>query len=228
MVIKATKYLGGAISGEGVDYDLLAATCRPDLDEKLLWIAETDLNTLNNRSEKLAFLINAYNISVLGLVVKLRAKHRGFLKKGLDSKWWFFQFFFVKKIVVGGKKISLWKLENKLIRKQFNEPKIHFALNCASASCPPLREGLYSAESIDEELELATHNFITAGGVILNREVNELSLSPIFRWYERDFGGREGIIAFIKNYLESDEITWLNENQPKVIWQSYSWASNEN
>jgi hypothetical protein len=82
------------------------------------------------------------------------------------------------------------------------DPRIHFALNCASRSCPPI--GVYDAERIDAQLDLAAASFV-ANDVEIDSRAGVVRLSAIFRWYAGDFGGRAGVIAFLKERLPEGE-----------------------
>ena len=104
--------------------------------------------------------------------------------------------------------------------------RLHFALNCGGRSCPPIRS--YSAEKLDEQLDMATRGFIDAS-VEIHPEKNELSISRIFQWYASDFGGREGIIELLIDYLPADERRDFIANYRSKInlrYDSYDWGLN--
>src|SRR5204863_7593911 len=102
--------------------------------------------------EQLAFHINAYNAWIL---------HEALEKYPTKSvKDPLFTFFTSKRITVAGEKMSFNRLEKEIIRPRFDEPRVHFALNCASRSCPPLRDTPYSGDTIDIDLEQLTKAFV--------------------------------------------------------------------
>jgi hypothetical protein len=106
------------------------------------------------------------------------------------------------------------------------DKRIHFALNCASRSCPPIRA--YSPEKLDSQLDLATRSYLATDVRILP-EKNALYLSSIFKWFAADFGGREGVIDFILSYLpETIERTWLMKQRGRVSlrYKPYDWSLN--
>jgi hypothetical protein len=112
-----------------------------------------------------------------------------------------------------------WIVENP-------DPRIHFALNCASRSCPPIRT--YSAENIDQQLDMAARNFIDAN-LNIDAHQHELTTSEIFRWFQADFGGKIGVIDFLFEHLPSDERrTWLESNleNVKIQYETYDWGLN--
>ncbi|OLS20225.1 MAG: hypothetical protein HeimC3_41510 [Candidatus Heimdallarchaeota archaeon LC_3] len=187
------------------------------LDRKTKEIASTDINILSD-NEKLAFYINAYNILTVWAVRKKLKKNPSW--KGNTSYIRKIKFFYLSKYVVAGKKINLYNLENKILRKKFNEPRIHFAINCASISCPPLPNKIISAENIHSQLDLLTSNFINDGvNVKYNKKQNILEVNSIFKWYEKDFKGQGGILLFIKNHLSKNII---NE-RTKLKFLPYNW-----
>ena len=141
------------------------------------------------------------------------------------------RFFVLTSITVAGKRTNLKNLENDVIRK-FGDPRIHFAINCSSYSCPPLPTFMFDGEHLEEQLEMQTRRFINeAGGVkidsksrravcIVSHPLNCLEssktaeLSQIFKWYQADFKASAygSTIAFINHYLEvchiSGECRW--------------------
>jgi hypothetical protein len=106
------------------------------------------------------------------------------------------------------------------------DARIHFALNCASRSCPPI--GVYDAADLDAQLDLATRNFVAAE-VTVDPARSAVRLSSIFRWYQGDFGGRRGVIAFLLQHLPDDENSrWLaaQGDDVRFVYQPYDWSLN--
>jgi hypothetical protein len=107
------------------------------------------------------------------------------------------------------------------------DPRIHFALNCASNSCPPI--GIYTPENIQEQLDLAARNFIN-NDLKVDQDGNQISVSKIFQWYLADFGGEKALVEFLKQYLlDGESRKWIIENQStlKVKFHSYDWGLNK-
>lgn len=108
------------------------------------------------------------------------------------------------------------------------DPRIHFALVCASSSCPPI--DVYTVEKLDAELDIAGRTFLNAGGIRLDKERNRASLSRIFRWYARDFGpDLARRLRFIAPYLYDEENrTFIEEHADsiQVEYQEYDWRLN--
>ncbi len=115
---------------------------------------------------------------------------------------------------------SLNNIEHDILRKQFEEPRIHFAINCASFSCPDLRSEAYVSDKIDRQLEEQTVLFIN------NPSKNSISagqakLSRIFKWYQSDFTKKGSLIAFINLYSDVKI-----EPDTKIEFLDYNWSLN--
>ncbi len=196
------------------------------------------------REERLAFWINVYNALVIDAVIAFGVEES--VTEGVAGV---VRFFRCAAYNVGGQRFSAEDIEHGVLRAnhghpyvpgpQFSssdprapwvvsplDPRIHFALNCASRSCPPI--GVYDAENIDAQLDLATANFVNAE-VEIDPEAGELRLSRIFQWYTGDFGGRAGVIDFLLAHLPADEKReWLASHRQDVAlsYQPYDWTLN--
>ncbi|RMG69378.1 MAG: DUF547 domain-containing protein, partial [Nitrospirae bacterium] len=107
------------------------------------------------------------------------------------------------------------------------DPRIHFALVCGSRSCAPIR--FYTPEGIDRELDMAAMNFINSSEVVIIPEERKLLLSSIFKWYQKDFGGLDGVIDFLIRYtVEDHEKAFLKENRHnlRIEYLYYDWNLN--
>lgn len=164
-----------------------------------------------SREEKMAYWINAYNAFTLRLI----ADHypTPSIMRFDGGKTWD-----VKRIAIGGKKYSLNDIENDILRPQFKDPRIHFAINCAAKSCPPLRNRAYTAENLDSTLEARTRAFIN-DPQYNTLTASKASVSKIFEWYAADFGD-------LKNYLNRYADTQLKPSAT-VVFLEYDWALNE-
>jgi len=183
--------------------------------EKLRSVVDFYSSTLPpaDRDASLAWHLNAYNAWILHNIL---AKYP--TEGPLDGETLFFH---GNRIVISGQKTSLNYLEQKVIRPTFQEPRIHFAINCASESCPPLHTEPFTAAKLDADLKNLTRAFINDNpqGVILVG--NKARLSKIFEWYADDFGGKDRLVEFVNRYR--------NEPLParaKVGFLDYSWKLN--
>lgn len=174
---------------------------------------------LDTQAKKIAYYLNAYNI----LAVAKVCDHWPLFKlKSLGS---FYKPVWTHPVgEVCGEPMTLRKLEHEILRK-LGEPRIHFALNCASVSCPDLRHEPYVAERIDEQLEEQTQIFMAQHGKGVVISGNELHLSSIFKWFEDDFESEGGVLAFVTRYLPAPQ------NQ-QAAWEvtgylDYDWSVND-
>ncbi len=104
------------------------------------------------------------------------------------------------------------------------DPRVHFALVCASRSCPPV--ALYTASALESQLDLAASAFISGGGVRADPRTQTVSLSKIFRWYQADFGGRAGVRAFVARYADEQTRALLLDPRVRVRYLPYDWTLN--
>jgi hypothetical protein len=179
--------------------------------------AYTDLLSKNpvqeswSRNEKLAYWLNAYNAFTLTLIVD-NYPITSITKLDGGKPW------DVKRITLGDKKYSLNDIENNIIRPQFKEPRIHFAVNCAARSCPPLLNHAWTAANLNSYFEQQAKKFINDTRFNILKP-NEVKISRIFDWYAADFGN---IITFLNKYAT----TKINE-KAKISYLEYNWSLNE-
>ncbi|MHA2229396.1 MAG: DUF547 domain-containing protein [Candidatus Thorarchaeota archaeon] len=202
-------------------------------DKTMVEYAETlsdfDISTLTTREAKLAFWINSYNaLSIYGVIRKLE-KDPDFVVKGNKSLFGRVRFFAVQKFKVGGKQYTLKTIEDN-IRKDFEDPRIHFALNCSSLGCPLLKDGLYSAENIDKELDAATRLYLSSQeGLRLDKEAAILYVSMIFKWYKKDFEATgKKVIDYIQEYAPNHIRAFIDgkRHEVKLKYIRYDWTLN--
>lgn len=159
--------------------------------------------------EQLAYYINLYNAHTVALILR---NYPVKSIKDIDGPW---TTDFIK---IGDKELSLGALEHSILRKM-NEPRIHFAINCASASCPILLNEAFTPERLEEQLEAATHGFINSGKNTIGRD--SLELSRIFKWYKGDFNQGK-LVAYINPYTEIEIAP-----KAKIKYKEYDWSLNE-
>ena len=201
------------------------------LDE-LTQVSREQFDSWHN-TEQLAFLINAYNAWTVHLILTEYPDLQSI--KDLGS---FFQSPWKKKFFhLLGEKRSLDDLEHNLIRgsKRYNDPRIHFAVNCASIGCPALRNEAYSGEKLDAQLSDAAALFLSdksRNG--LNK--GKLEISSIFKWYREDFeSGWRGAVTlsgFLELYkdmlgLSDTEAGELAAGNLAVMFLDYDWQLND-
>ncbi len=172
------------------------------------------------KEERLAYWINAYNAFTLKLIIdNYPVASIKDIKKGIPfvNTVWDIKFIKIEKMTY-----DLNNIEHSIIREKFDDPRIHFAVNCASFSCPRLRNEAYIAERLNEQLEDQTRYFIG------NKDKNIISqdhvqLSKLFLWYKGDFKKQApSVRAFINRY---SEIQMLED--AKIDYLDYKWSLNE-
>ncbi len=174
------------------------------------------------RSDALATWINLYNAATLDLILEhYPVKSIKDVGGALSSPW-------KQDIVkVEGKTLSLDEIENEVIRPSFLEPRIHFALNCAARSCPPLRAEAYRGASLEAQLEEQTVAFLADPKCNSIDEKGTLRLSKIFDWFESDFREAKGSVAeFVAPYFPALAAS-AAAPAPKIEYVEYDWALNE-
>lgn len=207
-----------------VDYARWQQQALPDLNA---WLA-TLPNTLDGLApeDSLALLINLYNALTIQQVLK-RYPIDSILPKVLGLPNWlaFWQFFNRALYTLDGKSVSLNNLEHGLLRPQFKEPRIHFALVCASGGCPILRNEAYWPDIVEAQLETDAHRFIyNPAKVRYDTDAGVLYCSKIFKWYGEDF---LRVAPSIPDYIG----TYLNLSPPpstltEVRYLPYEWSLN--
>jgi len=161
-----------------------------------------------------AYWINVYNAIILKLMVDNPGENIldiGYV--GHDV--------FLKKFKIGGEKLSPLYIENKILRKM-NDPRIHFAINCASKSCPPLGNRILVEENLDFQLNEKAILFINnPENVFIDYKENVIYLNRIFKWFKKDFGDLKiYIFKYLKNH-NYDEVKDF-----KIKFFKYDWSKN--
>ena len=176
-------------------------------------------NFLNEQME-IAFWIDAYNLITLYSAVEAYP-----VKSVRKRRFAFFK----KKHEVGGEKLSLEDIENKILRGRFSDPRIHFAVNCASNSCPILLSKSYMGPKVDALLEENAKRFINdPQQVYFDESKGVLYLSKIFSWYQEDFVKTAGSLEnYLAGYLASDKRSLLKKKSWKIQYLTYDWGLNE-
>ena len=172
-----------------------------------------------DKNDQLAFWINAYNAFTVKLIVKnypvVSIKDLGGSVYKVNTPW------DEKFIKIGDETYDLNNIEHGIIRKEFADPRIHFAVNCASVSCPPLRNEAYVGSKLNAQLDDQAKRFIndpTKNKITKNKA----QLSKIFTWFKGDFTASDLSIAeFINEYSEV-KMT----KKTKVTYFDYDWNLN--
>ena len=195
-----------------------------------------------NQADRLAFWLNVYNAMVIQAIIDTRAGGRTWPYAGCFRRTAY---------RIGEWATSLDEIEHGLLRGNRlgkvhpfglllpwdarrawrvspSDPRVHFALNCGAASCPPIR--FYEGVRIDEQLDQAAQGFINGPAVVIDPEIRTLSLSQLFRWYVRDFGGRDGIRSLLTRHLtdsDAKQALLADWDAYRWVYLPYDWGSTE-
>lgn len=216
------QLLKSYVDDEGmVNYKALKAN-ESQLDKYLDLLKSNGPNENNwSEDEQLAYWINAYNAFTIKLILKYypikSIKDIGStIQIPFVNTAWDIDF-----IMIGDEDFTLNNIEHFIIRKDFEEPRIHFALVCAAKSCPKLRNEAYTANQLDEQLTDQTKSFLA------NPDKNkisekELKLSKIFSWYGGDFTQEMSLVKYLNQFTEVKI-----DNRAKINFMDYDWSLNE-
>jgi hypothetical protein len=222
------KILRTYVNSQGyVDYKGLKAN-RYELDNYVSQLAKVSpvshQKLFPTRQSQLTYWINAYNAFTLQGVIN------HYPTESVQKIYLFSGFFWRLRFTAGGETMSLYYLENSIIRKQFNDPRIHFAIVCASEGCPRLADQAYMPEDLDRQLDAQAVKFINEErNVKIDLNQNQLVVSKIFEWYKDDFVlPTETITSYIERYLSQPKQAQLQKlKAPKIVYQQYDWRIND-
>ncbi|WP_341530893.1 DUF547 domain-containing protein [Nostoc sp. UHCC 0302] len=184
---------------------------------------ESNLNPL----EELALWINLYNAFTISTILE-RYPLESIRPQVLGIPNWlaFLWFFQRRAYYIFGKRYSLAQIENQILRDKLQEPRIHFAIVCASVGCPLLRRGAYFPEQVINQLDEDAHRFINnPEKVRYDTQSQTLYCSKIFKWYRQDFlKVAPSIPEYIRSYLKAD--LPLTASKP-ISYLYYDWSLNQ-
>lgn len=193
----------------GVNYEAFRKS-RTELDAYINNLTSNVPNENWSKQETLAFWINAYNALTIDLILRnYPTKSIKDIKDPWDQRLWKF----------GKKWYNLNDIEHEILRKM-DEPRIHFAIVCASVSCPKLQNTAFTAENLEAQLNNATKQFLKDK---TRNEISkdELRLSKIFKWFKKDFEQNGSLVDFLNEYSDI-----AISQSAKVRYKDYNWDLN--
>ncbi len=224
-----------------VDYKALTAD-RGALDRAVAEFAAAEAGAENGwaRDERIAFWINAYNAFTLRAIVDHYPIQAGWFSlqprnsiRQIDGAW--------TKLTwqAAGRRVTLDEIEHKILRAGFADARVHFALNCASVSCPPLAAEPYRAAGLGAQLDTAARRYLgTTEGLVVDG--NTFRVSSIFKWYAEDFvaayapliaGARDAreraILGVIATYGPAEAARQARLGTPRIVFMKYNWSLND-
>jgi len=216
-----TEVLKKHVNGDGFDYAELHED--PDkLGAYLVDLSKVSQSDFKGWSEaqQMAFLINLYNASTLKLIVD---NYPVKSIKDIDNPWK------QKRVKIFGGAVSLDHIEHEMLRKDYNDPRIHFGVNCASVGCPALRAEAFRADALDKQLDEQARNFLrdeSKNRVDIGN--NTLYLSEIFDWFAGDFVKKSGSVEkFVAPYFEASETKAIGSADFSIKYTDYDWTLNK-
>lgn len=195
------------------------------------------------RDQRLAFWINAYNGFTLKVIIDhypIQSSFFGRLRfpansiRQIDGVW------DKLKWPVASQKLTLNHMEHQILRKEFDEPRVHAAINCASMGCPPLADHAFTAEGLEEKLHAAAKRFALERNVVDPRR-KVVGLSKILSWFTTDFqqhiprdpafadlsSKEAAALSFLLPYLPEAQQNFLRAGDLDIEWLDYDWTLNE-
>jgi len=196
----------------GMNYAALKAHDAATLENLRQSLGKVDANALDAK-ERLAYWINVYNINTVATIVEAYPVKS---IKDLSTDPLIFTVFKKKRVPYGGELLSLDDVENTKIREAYHDPRIHFAINCAARSCPPMRAEAFSGAKVDAQLDDQARRFLTANTRVTG---NVVHVSKIMDWFGADFGDKA---AFLRKYIS------IPAGKPiEFEYDDYDWALND-
>jgi hypothetical protein len=250
---------------QGFDYSNFAETLKINVDDvgmvnykklkakpqKLLAFV-TELQNLDRKdfdkwgdNEEIAFWLNVYNAFTLKAIIDNYPIKSSFFRSRIYPKNSIRQIVGVWdkiEFTVKGQKLTLGNIEHKILRVQFDEPRIHMAMVCAAMGCPPLRNEPYTGDKLQEQLDDQTRRFLANPGKFkIERADERIYLSPIFKWFAEDFVRKFGpeknigrhdkeesaVLNFIASYLGKAQKDYVLAGKFKIKYLKYDWSLNE-
>ena len=193
---------------------------RAALDQYLDLLQRVDIKSLST-DEQFAFYANAYNAWTIKLILTKYPDISSIKSLGIfnTGPW-------KKKVVrLKGQTVSLDHIEHEILRPRFKDPRVHFAINCAAKSCPPLSSEPYSGDKLDRQLDDSTRAFINNPDSY-RLEGQNLYISRIFKWFAEDFN--EDPLSFFRKYATGEFKRNLDTNSAKIQikYLDYDWSLN--
>lgn len=202
-----------------------SAADQKSLDDYILQLSAAAIPATATQEEKLAFWINTYNaVTVKGILKEYPTTSI----RNHTAKLYGYNIWKDLQILVGGKAYSLEGIEHEVLRKM-GEPRIHFAIVCASVGCPRLLNEAYTAEKVDEQLTLNAQAFFADSTKFkADTRAGTIQVSPILDWFADDFGKDSAAqMATIAPYVPATAQSLAKSGRARVSYLNYDWGLND-
>lgn len=217
----------GADGLNRVDYAAFRASGHEQLKTYLMSMGRVDPRALN-RKEQFAYLANLYNAKTIDIVldhypvrsIKDISLGGGLFAAFTGGPWK------AKVVSINGVSLSLDDIEHEILRKVYKDPRVHYAVNCASVGCPNLGSRAFTGATLDAQLDAAARAFVNSPrGVRIKG--NQIAVSSIYEWFKADFGGNNtGVLRHLMQYAEPKLAAKL-KSIGSVANHDYDWRLND-
>jgi hypothetical protein len=186
-----------------------------------------------SENEQIAFLVNAYNAFTLASIMERDPLPRSI--RDIPGVWR------LRTHRLMARPLTLDAIEHRILRRNYNEPRIHAALVCAARSCPPLRQEPYRGDRLEAQLEEQTRRWLNGShGVRIDRAKQSVDISPIFQWFAEDWQRKDpqaatvpghpetsAVLSFIASRLDPDQRRFLLSGEYELGYLDYDWSLNQ-
>lgn len=176
------------------------------------------------RDEAFAYWVNLYNADTLLVILEhypvesIRDINSGLFGLGVWK---------MDRVTVESETLSLGEIEHEILRKEWSEPRVHYALNCASVGCPDLKPTAWRAASLEADLDAAARAYVNHPRGVSFNDKGRMTVSRIYKWFLEDFGdSNEAVIAHLTLYAEPDKAAAI-EAAGRIAGHAYDWSLNE-
>lgn len=213
---------------DGIDLNVIdyrSVQKDPNYAKALAEFAKADPATLKTDAERFAFWVNAYNLLAMKAVIDQ------YPTKSIRNAGSLFRSIWKKKIgTIAGEEYALDDIEHGILREEFQEPRVHFAIVCASLSCPDLRSEPYEGQGLDGQLDDVTRTFFKnpTKGLLPGRNGKPTKVSRIFKWFGEDFALVGGVANFIRAHVDRTLGGRIGElSDSDLAYLDYDWSLND-
>jgi hypothetical protein len=214
----------------GFDYKTLKARDAAALQTLRQQLGQVNVAALDKKSQ-LAHWINVYNVNTVATIVESYPVES--IRDLSTDPLIRLNVFKKDRVPVGGEMLSLNDIENDRIREGFHDPRIHFAINCAAKSCPPIRVEAFTGAKLEAQLDDQARAFLTGPlGARFRKDGDRLTIrvTKIMDWFGDDFdkwGG--GKVAFIRKYMPADKQRLIDQAGDRIRFEydDYDWSLND-
>lgn len=203
------------------DYGALKASAADTaaLDAYVASFADMDISSMSD-DEQFAAWANLYN------AVTIQHINGRYPVKSIRSGYFVGPWKSVL-VVADGEEVSLDDIEHNILRKQWSEPRVHYAVNCASYGCPNLADKAFEAATLEEQLDEGARAFVNHPRGVSIRKNGTLKVSEIYKWFQDDFGGsKSSVVEHLLEYAEPELAAQIRAN-PKISKYDYDWSLND-